>query len=499
MSTKEPKEASFDHVLKYTGIFGGVQGLTILMSAVRNKFASLFLGTAGFGLMAIYTTISDFIQSTTNMGIPMASVQHLAELFETGDEARIRHFVGIVRTWSFWTALLAAVLTLVTAPFLSRLYFEGDTGSTIDIMLLAPMVVALMIAAGEISILKGLRHLKRVALISLLSAVCTLCLTVPIFWAMGMRGILLSLNISTWAVTLVHLMFTTPLYPWRISLPSREVFREGWPLLRIGIPYVLTAFAGTVCMLLQNAYLKRESSEETLGLYRVAYTLMVGYAGIIYSAFEADFFPRLSSVNNDATARNKVINQQIHASILLVSPMLIAMLVFLPAIILILFKDTFLPATDMAVLLSQYMFFRGITTPISYTALARGDSRLYLLMEVIYDLFALACVCLCFHYFGLLGAGLGLALSAVFDLVLISTCYGVHFRFRFTKDMFRLILPQWLLLTAAMFTCLYLGSVWRYALGIPLLILSSVYSFRYLSRESELIQKLQKKLRLCRK
>lgn len=38
---KTEKNDSYSHILKYTGIFGGVQGLSILIGLVRNKFAAL--------------------------------------------------------------------------------------------------------------------------------------------------------------------------------------------------------------------------------------------------------------------------------------------------------------------------------------------------------------------------------------------------------------------------------------------------------------------------
>ena len=41
---KEERDDSYGHVLKYTSIFGGVQGLNILISLVRNKIVALLLG-----------------------------------------------------------------------------------------------------------------------------------------------------------------------------------------------------------------------------------------------------------------------------------------------------------------------------------------------------------------------------------------------------------------------------------------------------------------------
>ena len=40
-------ESSYGHVLKYVGIFGGVQGLSILVGLVRNKVVAHFLGPDG--------------------------------------------------------------------------------------------------------------------------------------------------------------------------------------------------------------------------------------------------------------------------------------------------------------------------------------------------------------------------------------------------------------------------------------------------------------------
>lgn len=495
MAEIRPKKVSLDHVLKYMGIFGGVQGLMMLMGVVRNKLASLFLGTAGFGLMAIYNSITELVQSGSNLGLPIASVQQLSELFESGDDAAITHFVKVVRTWSFWAALLCITLTLALAPFLAHLFFENEPSRIWDIMWLAPMAAMAIVFSGEASILKGLRHLKRVASISAISAVTTLCLTVPFFWAMGLRGILLSLNISTLAVLAVHFMFTLPLFPWHIGFFSRDIFREGLPLLRIGIPYVLAAVVGTGSAMLLQAFLKRESSEETLGLYRVAYALMVNYAGLAFSAFDTDFFPRLSSVNHSCQDRNEVINQQIRVGVMVVAPLLLILLVFMPIILSFLFKDDFLPAAEMAICTVFYTFLRAITVPIAYTALACGHSMRYLLMEAIYDVVSFLLIAYGYHYLGLMGAGIGLSLSALFDLLLIGITYGILYRFRMTVATARLAIGQTAFVGTCLGVCLLLPPTWKYVTGALLIALSMAYSYRYFSRESTVILKIRNKLR----
>ena len=45
------KDNGLNHILKYTGIFGMVQVLNMLMNIIRNKIAAIFLGPAGMGML----------------------------------------------------------------------------------------------------------------------------------------------------------------------------------------------------------------------------------------------------------------------------------------------------------------------------------------------------------------------------------------------------------------------------------------------------------------
>ena len=52
---KKETSSSYSHILKYTSIFGGVQGLVILIGMVRNKLIALLLGaTRLWALMALF-------------------------------------------------------------------------------------------------------------------------------------------------------------------------------------------------------------------------------------------------------------------------------------------------------------------------------------------------------------------------------------------------------------------------------------------------------------
>ena len=80
--TEGREDATYDHIVKYTGFLGGIQVLTILVSVVRNKLAAVLLSTAGVGLSALYQSVIGF--STTRRIwafrlVPLKRLQNITE------------------------------------------------------------------------------------------------------------------------------------------------------------------------------------------------------------------------------------------------------------------------------------------------------------------------------------------------------------------------------------------------------------------------------------
>ena len=112
---------SYRHILKYMGIFGGVQGLNILMSIVRNKVVAVLLGTAGMGLISLFNATVRLVSDSTNLGLSMSAVRELSAAYELGDEERLKHRIQIIRMWVALTAIAGMLLCILLSPLLNLL------------------------------------------------------------------------------------------------------------------------------------------------------------------------------------------------------------------------------------------------------------------------------------------------------------------------------------------------------------------------------------------
>lgn len=497
----DDREATYDHVLKYTGLFGGVQGFSMLISLVRNKLVALLLGPEGIALINIFNNVMKLINESTNFGVSFSAVKHIAELGDVEDNRdETVHYISIVRTWSLVTGLFGALLTLAFSPIISNVTFSTYE-YTADFALLSPMVAALSITGGELAILKGLKRLKYVAVISIIAAVATLFICIPLYWAMNLKGVALSLSLSTMAAMAVHLRFSCRIVPWHTSLFSKSSYMEGIPMLKLGLGYIIAGIFGQGSEYIIRAMMIRFGELSDVGLYNSGYMMVVACTSVVFIAIEADYFPRLTAAKLDLARQNFTINQQVEVCVLLIAPCLILLVVAMPLIVQVLYSRDFVQVVPMATCASIFMFFKALTLPVSYLSLAHGDSKMYMTTELLYDIFIAIAIPLAYVWFGLTGTGVALSIAGVFDMVMIHTIYRRRYNYRFSFRLFHFYVIQFVLLATVIYTAFMpdnipfmSGVLLRWIINVSALLLSAFFSLRILGRKTVLLSKLKRRV-----
>ena len=472
-------------------MLGGVQIVTMLMGILRNKFTALFIGTTGMGLADLYSRSAELVGSLTNGGISFSAIRELSSLHAEGKVRDVAHYIRLVRSWVLLAALFGWLVALVAAPLFS-LYTIGDYHTTKGFLMLSPLVPLLTLLGGEVAILKGLRMLKQMAAASTLGAFITVVISLSCYAFLGKRGILPVLLLSTGVMLLLNLRLTTRIYPYRISLRKTDFLKRGLPILKLGGAFMLAGILGSASELLVRAYLSNTTSLNVVGLYGAGFTVIVSYARLVFVAMDADYFPRLSATGSNIALRNETINAQTDILVLLMAPLLILLALIAPFLVRLLYTEAFLPIVPMILGGLAFMFFKAVYSPMAYLPLANGDSKLFLGMELLYDLVFAAAVMIGYATHGIAGAGLGLSFANAFDFAMLSIVYRKKYAYKPDFAMLRRAAMQFALLFITVAVARYATTGVKWAVGLPLFLASLFLSWRLLRHHARLAPMLAK-------
>ena len=492
MNDTEKTRNSYTHVLKYTGVFGGVQGLNIIIGLVRSKLVAVILGPAGMGLASLLNTVANFVSQATNLGISFSAVKHLSEIFDSGDEQRIQEFVKTVRAWSMVAALAGAAVCMAAAPLLAGYAFGGE-GHAWQVMALAPTVAALALTGGETAILKGARKLRDLAVLQIILVVLSLAIAVPIYLMAGIGGVIPVITLTAIANLAATARFSLKLFPlqWR---GSRRALGAGTAMVRLGVAFIMSGIFGSGAEMVIRAFLNTTDGLDAVGLYNAGYVLTVTYAGLVFTAIETDYFPRLSAVNHDTLAVNTLANRQIEVTLLVIAPMLALIVTALPWLIPLLYSGQFTPVTAMAQVAVLGMYPRAMMLPIAYITLAKGHSKAYLAIEGLSAVVLVLATAACFDRWGLTGAGAAILIGNAFDLAVIIVYAGLRYRYRMSRQVLAYAALQ-LPLGAAAYAATFAGTTAaRIALGLAAFAASLAVSVYALQKKTGLLENLKQRL-----
>ena len=478
---EDKSQENYGHVLKFTGIFGGVQGLNVLVGLVRNKFVALLLGPDGMGLVSLFNTTVQLISQATHLGISVSAVRNISEYYDAGDTEKVAHCVKVVRGWCLLTALLGMLVCVVAGPFLSNTTFSwGD--HTLHFVLLAPAVGMIAITGGETAILKGQRKLGALALVQIVAALASLVIAIPIYYFFWQAGIVPVIVLMAFVTMCATLRFSLRIFPLQIR-GARGILGEGMGMIRLGVAFTLAGIVGSGAEMFIRSFLNVAGSLDAVGLYNAGYMITITYAGLVFAAMEIDYFPRLSAVNQDVEATNLMVNKQTEVSVLTIAPLLISLIIFLPVLIPLLLSSQFLPIVAMTQVAALAMFFKAMTLPVAYITLARGLSVTYFVLESVYYVALVALIMVGYWHWGIWGTGLAITLAHLVEFLIINGYARWRYQYKQSSTVVKYFAVHLLIGLSAYILTMTVDELAYWLLGALLIVVSLSFSLWVLNQK----------------
>ena len=482
---KEEQKDSYRGIFKATSLFGGVQVYQILIEVIKSKFIAVLLGPLGVGIQGLYTSATQLIQQLTSFGLSSSAVRNVAEANGSGDKARIARVVYALRRLVWITGLLGMVAVIVLSPLLSKSSF-GDSDHIVAFVIISVTLLLTQLSAGQKVVLQGTRRLKLLAKASTIGVTLGLIIAVPLYYWLGVEGIVPNIVITAATTLLITWYYSKKVEIEKVIMTNKEVLKEGKSMLVMGIAMSLSQLLASGSAYALRACMRLWGGVEVVGLFTAGYILMTQYTGLVFNAMGTDYYPRLASVNGDNAKCRQMMNQQGEIGMLILAPLMVVCIVFIPIVVRILYSEKFLAINSYVVWCSAGMLFKMASWAISYVFMAKGESKLFIINEMSYAVYTLLLNLAGYKLGGLTGLGISFAISYIIYLTQVFIIAHKKYGFFFENSLIRVFLIQFVTLTLCLGCVLLLPIVWKYVIGSFMVIVSGCYSLMELNKRLDL-------------
>ena len=438
------EKSNYRSIFKATSLFGGVQVYNILIGVIKAKFIAVLLGPAGMGIQGLLSAGVNLVKNYTSFGLSSSTVREVADANSSGDIQKVGRTVAILRRLVWITGLLGLVVTAAFSPILSKSSF-GNYDYTIPFVALSIILLLNQLSAGQNVVLQGMRKLKYLAKSSAIGSTLGLVVSVPLYYLLGVRGIVPTLILNAVTSLILSWYFSRKVKIPKVQVTTKEALKEGASMIKMGIAMGISGMLGMAFVYLIRGFIRFQGGVEDVGLYTAGFTLMNTYVGMVFTAMATDYYPRLSAVNKDNNSCREVINQQAEIACLIIGPLVVACTLFMPYIVEILYSKEFLPATDFILWAVLGLMFKAASWSISFIFLAKAESRLYIYNETVSCTYGFILKVLCYYLWGLTGLGIAFTVSFMIYLAQVYIISRKKYDFRLSKDFLKVFTIQLIL------------------------------------------------------
>jgi O-antigen/teichoic acid export membrane protein len=478
-------KASYYQILKTTSLFGGVQFFNIIISIIRTKLIAIFIGPAGMGIAALLNSTLNIISGITGLGIETSAIKHISGSHNNDDLNSISTSVTLVKKLAFLTGIFGTLLTIFLSSWLSQLTF-GNSEHTFSFVFLSITLLFKQLSTGELVVLQGLRKMSFLAKANFYGNLFGLLFSIPLYYYYRIDAIVPTIIVSSLSSVLFSFYFSKKVRIVKTKVSNNQLTTEGKSIIRLGVMLTFSGFLVLLSTYLIQIYIGKIGGLEEVGFYNAGFTLLNSYVGIIFTVMSTDYFPRLASICNENEKVRTSVIQQSFMSILIITPIIILFLIFIPLIIKILYTPKFISILPMVCFGIIAMLFKAVSWSMGYIMIAKGDSKIFIKTAIGFNFLSLFLSILGYYFYGLKGVGFSFFVYYLIHLFIVKLITKKRYGFYFDTDFYKTYFICIVMCLTAFFLSYIQNTILKYGLMTILVLVSFVFVLYQMNQKMEL-------------
>lgn len=474
---------------------GGAAGIVMLLGIIRSKFAALFIGTTGVGLVASFTLIQTFVSTLSGLGLAASAVRNISKAYSENNHEEIGRSVFALHRLSIISGILGLCLLAACSPMVSNFTF-GEHKYTGDIAALGVIVFFVNLSSAYLAVLQGMRCVSEIARANIYSTLAGTTAALVFYISLGLRGIVPGLILASITQLAFAYHYFKKLNIAPIKQSWREMFLQSKSTISIGFSFVwgglLISGIGYLTIYLINHY----ESIHSVGLYSAAFAISGAFVNFVLGAMSTDYYPRLAGMANDKVAMKHLINQQTEIGILLVVPGLMIGVIFAPWIIVGLYSADFAPGATLLQWFIAGSLGRVISWPMGYILLALGKARWFMIYETSMNALNAILITHGLIVFGLKGVSIAFFVLNMLSVLVLYVIAKNTIEFRWTASSKKLVFASISSIVVGFVLSQIATPIVVICIGSVFVLITTIFSLKLLANKIEfggyLIRKISK-------
>lgn len=420
------RKENYSVIFKTTFLFGFVQVARLLLTVIKNKVVAMLLGPQGVGIISIYNNAIDLIRTGSGLGISQSAVKDISEAKATGDRIEFSTTISVIKKVVYFTSFLGLIVTILLSPLLSKWGFN-DYKHILAYIVLSLAVFFNIFLENQLSILKGMRMMRVLAKTSLIGTFIGLIVGVPSIYLWREDGIVVSIICTSVATALYTAIYVAKIDYDRIKLTAREVYKRATPMMKMGVSLMMSNFLAFLSNLLILGFIQKKGGLLDVGFFHAGSVLVISYFSMVTTAMGTDFYPRISECANDNSKLTEEIYKQSQVGLMLLQPLLVGFILYLPWIIKILYTPEFAIVSDYVDIAILGVVISVISNCYGYLIIVKRAAKFYFIVSLIFSLSLIPLYMFFYTYFNILGLGIAYALDVIAQFIVYYLYCNRHY------------------------------------------------------------------------
>jgi enterobacterial common antigen flippase len=464
------KEKSY----RNTALLGVSSVFNILLSIVRNKVFSIFLGPVGIGQFGILNDFINSAYSIGSLGVSNSGIQAVSKA-TTESKDTVKKVFNSLRL-SFTLISVVLVLAIIIFARHISISLSGNEYYTTYLRIAAFALLLKFQSSVQNMLITGMKRVGLLVKANIIQGILTTILGIILVISIRIQAVpylILSLALGGWVVTYLQsrkLLRELPAHDHILS------FKDLNPIFILGFSSLWASFLESSVNLINKSWINHYFSQDYLGYYQVAVGFTSAYIGFITTSIITNYYPNLvTKVQEGKEAVNYYVNQQIGISMALIMPLLFIMLTFSRLFLRLLFSAKFLAANSLLSYTVAGTFIQVVAWPIAFVFLAHRATKIYMITESVGNGSMLF-----FSFFAVRSGqfqmiGLAYVAHYIIYLSLITYLFYKKFNGVISKENLRLFFINALIIASIIIAKIFLIDTYTYVLGSLLILF---YFFR---------------------